>query len=467
MSDRSRRRNPSGRAGGRSRPKLRNQILFVFGIIVLAVGAFYTALVVATRIDQIFFPDSHLRIGGLARLPLLDGGDDAFDIGGGRINILVMGIDARPGDGGLGRSDTMFVMSIDPSTKTARGVGMPRDLYVDIPTKSGGSFKERINTAWIYGETQGYPGGGAALAKTTVERLLDIKINYYVLIDFSGFRQVIDLLGGIDVYVPTRLEDPYYSETERLGDYYPCIFDAGEHHMDGSDALCYARSRRNSSDLDRISRQQRIMFAVIDRVAQLKLLADPSNVVNLWKRYKSAVRTDLSDLQIPGFARLAAGINRDGGLAFLTLGAATTPYTTSEGAAVLLPSPAGIKQLMEAMQSDDRLTQEAAVVEVQNGTDKAGQATKAVEYLVGQGLAKESLIAANAADTGHAKTEIVDFTGKRYTAERLAALLGVPKDRVRSGTNGDATLRTTNADIVVILGADARLDTAALAGPPP
>ena len=466
MSDRSKRRNPSGRAGGRSRPKLRNQILFVFGIIVLAVGAFYTALVVATRIDQIFLPDSHLRIGGLARLPLLDGGNDASDIGSGRINILVMGIDARPADGGLGRSDTMFVMSIDPSTKTARGVGMPRDLYVDIPTKSGGSFKERINTAWIYGETQGYPGGGAALARTTVERLLSIKINYYVLIDFSGFKQVIDLLGGVDVDVPTRLEDPYYSETERLGDYYPCIFDPGVRHMNGSDALCYARSRRNSSDLDRISRQQRIMFAVIDRVAQLKLLADPSNVVNLWKRYKSAVRTDLSDLQIPGFAKLAAGIDRDG-LAFLSLGAATTPDTTRDGAAVLIPSPAGIKQIVEAMQSDHRLTQEAAVVEVQNGTDKAGQATRAVEYLVGQGLSKESLIAANAADTGHAKTEIVDFTGKRYTAERLAIWLGVPKDRVRSGTNGDATLRTTNADIVVILGADARLDTAALAGPPP
>jgi LCP family protein required for cell wall assembly len=432
----------------RPRPKLRNQVLFVFGILVLAAGAFYTALVVATQVDQIFFPDTQLKPGGLiGKLPGVDKGDDSTDLGGGRINILVMGLDRRPYEGNAAtRTDTMFVM--------------------DIPTKTGGSFKERINTAYEYGENGNYPGGGSALAKKTVENLLGIKINYYVLIDFQGFKQLIDLIGGIDVDVDSPVNDPYYSDTERLNDFYPCIFDVGVHHMNGTDALCYSRTRRNSSDFDRIQRQQRVIFAAMDRVTQLKLLADHTNVVSLWKRYKDTIQTDISDLQIPGFAKLAAGM-QPSDVSFLTLAPATTPYTTADGAAVLLPSEKGIQQIVNGLLSDAKVEQERARVEIQNGTDRQGLAQRAASFLnTNLRIPAESLLASNAATSNHTKTEIVDFTGKRYTAERIAGVLGVPKDRVRSPTAADSALRTdASADIVVILGSDAKVDTSsALAG---
>jgi LCP family protein required for cell wall assembly len=447
-----------------ARPKLRNQILFLVGIIVLAGGAFYTALVVATQIEHIFFPDSQIRLPGtLANLPGIDKGQSQ-ELGGGRINVLVMGLDRRARDGDIpGRTDTMFVMTIDPSTGTARGLAMPRDLYVDIPSARGsGTFKERINTAYIYGETNGYQGGGAALVRKTVENLMGLKLNHHVIIDFEGFKEVINLVGGIDVDVPSPgVNDPFYSETELPGDYYPCVFEPGLHHMDGSDALCYSRVRRNSSDLDRILRQQRVIFAVMDKATQLNVLADPTNVVNLWKRYKDTVDTDVEDWQIPGFAKIAAGIDPDQ-LAFLSLGAATTPFTTAAGAAVLLPSEAGIKQIVDAFVSDNRLLQEAALVEVQNGTGVQGQASKAVEYFVGLGIPNTQLVAVNASDTSHSKTEIIEFTGKRYTAERLASWMGVPRDRVRTGSIDDLSLRHSEADIVVILGADAKLESAVL-----
>jgi LCP family protein required for cell wall assembly len=454
------RRNPARPA----RPSLRNQLLFVLGILVLAAGAFYTALVVATQIDQVFFPGNEISLGGgLARLPGIDKGNDpAAELGGGRINVLVMGMDRRPREGNVAtRTDTMFVMTIDPSSRTARGLAMPRDLFVDIPSRTGNtSFKERINTAYAYGENNNYPGGGAALAKQVVEKLLGVKLNYYVVIDFEGFKQVIDLLGGIDVDVPAPgVNDPYYSETELLGDFYPCIFKAGMHHMNGSDALCYARVRRNSNDFDRILRQQRVIFAVMDKVTQLNVLADPGNVLSLWKRYKSTVNTDISDLQIPGFARLAAAIDTDQ-LAFLSLGPATTPYTTPQGAAVLLPSPEGIKQIVDAFVSDNRLLAEGASIEVQNGTPTAGLAGKAVEYLTGLGIPNTLLSATNAAETSHQRTEIVDYSGKRYTAERIAGWLGVPKDRVRRATDADFALRTAQADVLVVLGEDAKLESA-------
>ncbi len=427
----------------------------------LAAGAFYTALVVAIQIEQIFFPGSPpLRTGVFSKLPGLEkGGEPSPDIVGGRINILVMGLDRRPYEGNAAtRTDTMFVVTIDPSGKTARGLAMPRDLYVDIPTKQGGSFKERINTAFEYGEYQNYPGGGPALAKATVERLLGIKINHYVVIDFEGFKKVIDEIGGIDVDVAAPgVNDPFYSETERLGDFYPCVFAPGIHHLNGSDALCFSRVRRNSSDLDRIQRQQRVIFAAMDKAGQLKLLADPTNVLSLWKRYKTTIQTDINDFQVLGLTRLAASIDKDH-MAFLTLAAVTVSWTTPEGAAVLIPSDAGIKQLVQAFLSDQRLEQEAAVVEVQNGTEKAGQEKRAVDYLVTAGLQK--VTGTNKADTSHTRTEIIYFNGKRYTAEHIANAFGLPKDRARAGTDTDAELRTMSAaDVLVILGTDAKIES--------
>src|SRR6266545_3557627 len=222
------------------RPRLRNQLLFIVGILALAAGAFYTALVVATQIDHIFFPGQEINLGGIAtKMPFIDHKDASSEIGGGRINVLVMGLDRRKYEGQApARTDTMFVMTIDPSSHTARGLAMPRDLFVDIPSKTGNtSFKERINSAYVIGDLQNYPGGGPGLARQTVEKLLGIKINYHVVIDFEGFKQIIDLLGGIDVDVAAPgVNDPQYSDTELLGDFYPCVFAPGPHHMNGKEA---------------------------------------------------------------------------------------------------------------------------------------------------------------------------------------------------------------------------------------
>ena len=97
--------------------------------------------------------------------------------------------------------------------------------------------------------------------------MLDIKLDYYAIIDFEGFKQVIDLLGGIEVDVPSPgVNDPYYSETERLGDYYPCVYPPGKYHMNGSQALCYSRVRNGSSDLDRILRVDTALPYIIGKL---------------------------------------------------------------------------------------------------------------------------------------------------------------------------------------------------------
>ena len=435
---------------------LGQRLIVVLAILLFAAGAFYGALVVATQADELLFPGNGIRLSQpLGKLPGIDAGDNG-SVGGSRINVLVLGLDRRPRESKAPtRTDTMFVLTIDPQTKTAGILGIPRDLWVEIPGRDGGYFEQRINTAYVLGETNNYDGGGPGLAMETIKHNLGVEIDHYVIIDFEGFKRIIDALGGIEVDVPTYLRDDLYSESELPGDYDPQEFEEGLQHMDGSRALAYARIRRGSSDLDRIQRQQRVIFAVMEKALTLDILP---NAVDLWGKYKDAIDTDINDFQIPGFAKLAADIPEERIVA-LSLGPATVPYTTADGAAVLLAAPEGIQQIVEALFSDQGLVEEEALVEVQNGTGEPGLAAVVADYLVELGLSPSALVTGNASvQTPDVETQIVDFTGKRYTAQKLAEWLGISADQVRSATPEDASLRTSEADIVIIIGVDVKAD---------
>jgi LCP family protein required for cell wall assembly len=424
--------------------------LLAFAVLLFAVGAAYGALILVTWVDEILFPGNGIHV----NLPGADKRSGGSGVGKDRINILVMGLDRRPREGqSPSRSDTMFVLTIDPQTKTAGILGIPRDLYVDIPDGDGGYFRDRINTALVFGEVNDYKGGGQQLAIDTVEHNLGVKIGHYVIIDFEGFKEVIDALGGIDVDVPTYVSDPTYSWTELPGDYDPQEFEPGLQHMDGETALAYARIRQNSDDLDRIQRQQRIIFAVMDKALSLNVLR---NALELWNKYKDAIDTDINDIQLAGFAKLAADISPEK-ISALSLGPATTPWMTPQGASVLLPSAEGIERIVQALFSDQQLLEEQAVVEVQNGTGEVGMADSTVKLLTNLGFPQQSLIAA-AAPNGDVfpKTTIVDFSGQKkgYTLQKLAGWLDVPAERIRQATAADEGLRTTEADILVLLGSD-------------
>jgi polyisoprenyl-teichoic acid--peptidoglycan teichoic acid transferase len=424
--------------------------LLAFTVLLFAVGAAYGALILATRVDEILFPGNGIHV----NLPGADNSSGGSGVGKDRINILVMGLDRRPREGqALTRSDTMFVLTVDPQTKTAGILGIPRDLYVEIPDGDGGYFKDRINTALVFGEVNDYKGGGHQLAIDTVEHNLGVKIGHYVIIDFEGFKEVIDALGGIDVDVPTYVSDPTYSWTELPGDYDPQEFEPGLQHMDGETALAYARIRQNSDDLDRIQRQQRIIFAVMDKALGLNVLR---NALELWNKYKDAIDTDINDIQLAGFAKLAADISPEK-ISALSLGPATTPWMTPGGASVLLPSAEGIARIVQALFSDQQLLEEQAVVEVQNCTGETGMADSTVKLLTNLGFPQESLIAA-ATPNGDVfpTTSIVDFSGQKkgYTLQKLADWLRVPADGIRQPTAADEGLRTSNADILVLLGSD-------------
>jgi LCP family protein required for cell wall assembly len=434
-------------------------------IVVFALLSAYLGLVIITRVDSIFLGPNHqitLPGGVGAVLPGVDANGDSGSKD--RINILVMGLDRRSREGNIPtRTDSLFVVSVDPKTNTAGILGIPRDLWVEIPGKTGGTYQERINTVYVQGETQKYPQGGVGLMKQVLLDQFGIKIDKYVIIDLKGFETIIDDLGGIDIDVPEAVYDPYYSETELPGDYFPVDVKPGMQHMDGKTALAYARVRFNTDDLDRIQRQQRVIFAAIERAKSLNVL---KNAVSLWDKYKGAVQTDVSDIEIPKYAILAADVKDT--IHGVSLGPATYPYTTPGGAEVLLWNKDKAQQIVDSVFSDqssvtpeESPTPAPVNVEVQNGTGSDGLAKRVVTFMVGNGYPVAALNFSNALDdTVHAKSEIIDVDGaNQRNGYLIAKMLGIPVENYRKATASEkAALSANGTAIVIILGTDKDYD---------
>jgi LCP family protein required for cell wall assembly len=433
--------------------------LLVFGIALFAAATFYFALIVATQADKFFLPGNELDLPGLNQLPGVDSGQPAAASIEERINILVMGLDRRVDEpkGNPTRTDTMFVVTIDPYSKTAGVFSIPRDLWVEIPDGQGGYFKNRINVAYEYGPLKNYPGGGPGLAIDTIEHNFDMKIDHYVVLDFVGFMELVDAVGGIDVDVKDVVWDPSYCNTTDCSDRKEVYFEPGLQHMDGELALQYVRVRYGSDDLKRIERQQDVIRATLDAALNAQLLI-PNRAVSIYDKFRDAVETDISAFKVPGLALLAQDIPPEN-ITNISLASAVQEGYAGD-AAVLFPMWDQIEVLKAQLFFDGQLRSEAAFVEVQNGTQTPGLATSVMDYLTKQGFPEADLTIGNATDgLDHQQTLIYDLAGKPYTAQKLAAWLGVPTssvEEVRADTTA-VPIPASAADIVVVLGADARV----------
>ncbi len=206
-----------------------------------------------------------------------------------RINILLLGVDQRPDEKGPSRTDTMIVLTIDLNSGRLGMVSITRDIWVHIPAYD---ISTKINTAYALGERKGYPGGGAVLVKKTISDLIGYPIHYYVMINFDGFQQIIDQIGGIDINVPYDIDDDKYPDN-----HYGIIhihFNKGWQHMNGDRALKYARTRHQDSDYSRARRQQQVILAIRDKLLQRKMI--PALMLKLPQMLsilRGAIQTDL------------------------------------------------------------------------------------------------------------------------------------------------------------------------------
>jgi LCP family protein required for cell wall assembly len=213
---------------------------------------------------------------------------------GRRFNVLLLGSDNDlKFAANAVLTQVMILVSIDPTTHDVAMISIPRDFWVPIR----GYGYQKIDVA--------YEVGGVALARSTVESLFGVKIDYYAWVGLSGLVQVIDTLGGVDVTVQHPILDEAYPDDLNTADpyaYFRLYIPAGPQHLDGTTALQYVRSRHGDflSDFGRSQRQQQVLVAIKTRVQTMSAIA---HVPRLVAALEGSVKTDLS---VPAIVQLAA-----------------------------------------------------------------------------------------------------------------------------------------------------------------
>lgn len=224
--------------------------------------------------------------------PLEKAIDDGMLTAKDKSTIMIMGVDERDDD--VGRSDTLMVAAIDPKKNQASLLSVPRDTRVKI---KGHGF-DKINAAYAYGHEQ--------LSQDTIEHLLGIKIDHYIIINTKSFKKIIDAIGGIDIDVPKRMhyEDPWDDDGGLVIDFKP-----GKQHMDGAKAITYVRYRDEEGDIGRIKRQQAFVQACLDKLVSPAIIPQLPTVI---REVMSSIKTDLSFRQLLEFAGTLKEAKRNG-----------------------------------------------------------------------------------------------------------------------------------------------------------
>lgn len=371
-----------------------------------------------------------------------------------RVNILLLGIDQRDNkiDKGPWRTDTMILVSIDPATKTASMLSIPRDLWVTIP----GYGENRVNTAHATGDIRKYPGGGVALAKKTVWYTFGVPVHYYVRINFVGFEKMIDAIGGITIDVEKRIYDEKYPDQN----YGTMVVDipAGIQHMDGKTALQYARARHGSNDFDRMKRQQQVILAARDKVLSLNIPL--LRIPQLIELAGSSIQTDMKLDEVIALAGILRTIDSDNirhGVIDETM---STTVVTPQGAMVQMADWDKVRVLVEDLFPMSGfaaaptpsllsmpLANEEARIRVQNGTTASNMAEQTTADLRENGF---NVIRYDSADRlDYDQTWITVYVDKPYTVQALAKYLGITPQNIRYQLEVKS-----DVDILVILGQD-------------
>jgi LCP family protein required for cell wall assembly len=221
-----------------------------------------------------------------------------------------------------------MILSLDPIANTAKMISIPRDLYVYIP----GWKVNRINTA--------EPKGGFKMLSDTILYNLGIPLHHWVLVEFNGLNEAIDILGGIEVHSTGYLYD------ECGGTYYR-YEPNNTYPMDGFTALCYTRMRKASSDFDRLRRQQEVFRAMFDKIFSFEGALE---VPELYEVYKHTLQSDLKLEDILPLSSLAVNLAADPAQIerfSIDQSMVLSWRTPVSGASVLLPNSEAIQAMLE------------------------------------------------------------------------------------------------------------------------
>jgi LCP family protein required for cell wall assembly len=339
-------------------------------------------------------------------------------------------------------TDTLIVVVVNTKTRQVSLLSIPRDLWVYIPDYGWG----RINTAHRLGSRHKSEGYGPGLLMRTIEQNLGIPIDYWVRVNYDGFVNLVDKLGGIDMIVPCRVnlryQPPTSAEQEEI------ILEPGVYHMDGATALRYVRTRRGNSDFDRARRQQQFLRAVWDQFKSADVIP---KIPGLWLALKDHFQTSLKLGDVLALAPVALSLQPQRIRSRYLGSGQVEGWTTPEGWSVLVPIPEKVQQVVDSLyappSASDSAGDEAARIEVQNGTGRPYLAQIAADQLHWQGL---TIVDTGLADrSDYRKSRIIVFNDRPEALALLVRLLEVdPKNVVQQPDPNQP------ADMRVILGED-------------
>ena len=381
---------------------------------------------------------------------------------GSRVNVLFIGVDARDWEANASapRSDTMILFTMDPVSKTAGMLSIPRDMWVNIPGFEYG----RINTAYNLGEAYKLPGGGPGLAMKTVEQFLGVPVNYYAQVDFNTFIVMIDTIGGIDLEVRERLVlDPVGTGMDKV------VITKGFRHLVGWKALAYARTRKSEGgDVDRAQRQQDVIFAIMDKVLSPNYFPTfIKQAPGLYSQMSAGIHTNLSLEDGLRLAVLLQGIPttsiKTGVINYDMIIMESTTTSDGQNASVFKPKPDDIRILRDDIFGGGAVgalagtgdpvqlsKQENARIRINNSSYAPDFGQRTATYLQGLGLNVTELTSSASSD----RTVIILYSPKLYTMRFLLYLFGL------NGASGTSQIRfdpnpASPVDLEIILGNDA------------
>ena len=296
------------------------------------------------------------------------------------------------------------------------------------------------------------PGGGPQLAKDTVSSFIGRPVDYYVRVNFDGFREIIDLIGGVDINVPYTIHDEEYP-TENYG-VETFHLDAGLQHLDGATALKYARTRHGDSDYSRARRQQDIIRAVANKVLNAGMI--PQLLAKAPQLLVSAQNTIQTDIPIPTGVELAKLVNNSTmrEIRQLVLDSHYGEETySSDGQWILLPDRAQVRTALEQFFSPAAAAVATASggplrVEVLNGTSQAGVAAATAELLKAQGWDVVSVGDADRKD--YVQTIVINYAAPAASVQKISTDLSLePNLATLNGLNARSSV-----DLRIVVGAD-------------
>lgn len=256
-------------------------------------------------------------------------------------NYLILGTDRRSTDSSW-RTDTIMIVGLDRKLNRAAVLSVPRDLYLEIPNYGYG----RINQVDYIGEKiLGVPGGGPALVSSVLSHTLGIATNHWMRVEMTGFKEVVDAVGGVTIYLDCPFYEPIFDLDTNSWDYF--TLPAGEVHLDGESAYWYVRLRLKESDIGRGQRQRQFLWGMRDQILNTNLLP---RMPALFAAFSNTFSTDLSIVQIITLMQFGLGLDssnvRASGITLREL----QSITTEQGASVLVISnPDSVRAVVDGI----------------------------------------------------------------------------------------------------------------------